>query len=81
MVSQSFKVLQKQIYVRDWGSHPSARTLQTSDEEIGEMMRMVIAHEVGHALGFPHNRQVALHTQLIHIEMGSLRKNLVLQQV
>jgi Zn-dependent peptidase ImmA (M78 family) len=22
---------------------------------MGEMMRFVIAHEVGHALGFPHN--------------------------
>ncbi len=36
-------------------ANPSARTLNTPDEEIGEMMRMVIAHEVGHALGFPHN--------------------------
>jgi hypothetical protein len=36
-------------------SNPSARTLNTSDEEMGEMMQMVIAHEVGHALGFPHN--------------------------
>jgi len=36
-------------------ANPSARTLNTSEEEIGEMMRMVIAHEVGHALGFPHN--------------------------
>ncbi|KFF06532.1 zinc-dependent metalloprotease [Flavobacterium reichenbachii] len=36
-------------------SNPKARTLETSDEEMGEMMRMVIAHEVGHALGFPHN--------------------------
>jgi len=33
----------------------SARTLDTPDEEIGEMMKMVIAHEVGHALGLPHN--------------------------
>jgi hypothetical protein len=36
-------------------ANPSARTLKTSDKEIGEMMRMVIAHEVGHALGLPHN--------------------------
>lgn len=33
----------------------SARTLETPEEEIGEMMRMVISHEVGHALGLPHN--------------------------
>ncbi|MBO3098004.1 zinc-dependent metalloprotease [Gelidibacter pelagius] len=43
-------------YMLETGAaNPSARTLDTSDEEIGEMMRMVIAHEVGHALGFPHN--------------------------
>jgi predicted Zn-dependent protease with MMP-like domain len=36
-------------------ANPTARTLNTSDAEMGEMMRMVIAHEVGHALGFPHN--------------------------
>ena len=43
-------------YMLETGAaNPSARTLDTPDEEIGEMMRMVIAHEVGHALGFPHN--------------------------
>ncbi|WP_158729118.1 MULTISPECIES: zinc-dependent metalloprotease [unclassified Flavobacterium] len=43
-------------YLLETGAaNPSARTLNTSDEEMGEMMRMVIAHEVGHALGFPHN--------------------------
>ena len=43
-------------YLLETGAaNPSARTLNTSQEEIGEMMRMVIAHEVGHALGFPHN--------------------------
>jgi len=36
-------------------SNPYARTLNTSDDEMGEMMQMVIAHEIGHALGFPHN--------------------------
>ena len=43
-------------YLLETGAaNPSARTLDTPAEEIGEMMRMVIAHEVGHALGFPHN--------------------------
>ena len=36
-------------------ANPDARTLETSEAAIGEMMEMVIAHEVGHALGFPHN--------------------------
>ena len=43
-------------YLLETGAaNPSARTLDTKPEEIGEMMRMVIAHEVGHALGLPHN--------------------------
>ena len=43
-------------YLLETGAaNPSARTLNTSDVEMGEMMRFVIAHEVGHALGFPHN--------------------------
>lgn len=43
-------------YLLETGAaNPSARTLDTPDQEIGEMMRMVIAHEIGHALGLPHN--------------------------
>ncbi len=43
-------------YLLETGAaNPSARTLDTPAEEIGEMMRMVIAHEIGHALGLPHN--------------------------
>ena len=43
-------------YMLETGAaNPSARTLNTPDEEIGEMMKMVIAHEVGHTLGLPHN--------------------------
>ncbi|WP_323788910.1 zinc-dependent metalloprotease [Psychroserpens sp.] len=43
-------------YLLETGAaNPSARTLDTPAEEIGEMMKMVIAHEVGHALGLPHN--------------------------
>ena len=39
--------------------NPHARTLNTPEAEIGEMMRMVIAHEVGHALGLPHNMKAS----------------------
>lgn len=39
--------------------NPSARTLNTPEKEIGEMMRMVIAHEIGHALGLPHNMKAS----------------------
>ncbi|MEH6408307.1 MAG: zinc-dependent metalloprotease [Leeuwenhoekiella sp.] len=39
--------------------NPKARTLNTPEDEIGEMMRMVIAHEVGHALGLPHNMKAS----------------------
>ncbi|MCL7752891.1 zinc-dependent metalloprotease [Polaribacter sp. Z022] len=43
-------------YLLETGAaNPSARTLNTPAEEIGEMMRMVISHEIGHALGLPHN--------------------------
>ena len=43
-------------YLLETGAaNPSARTLDTPTEDIGEMMKMVIAHEVGHALGLPHN--------------------------
>jgi hypothetical protein len=36
-------------------ANPSARTLDTPIEDIGEMLRQVIAHEVGHSLGLRHN--------------------------
>ena len=43
-------------YLLETGAaNPSARTLDTPAKDIGEMMKMVIAHEVGHTLGLPHN--------------------------
>ena len=47
-------------YMLETGAaNPSARTLNTPELEIGEMMRRVISHEVGHALGLPHNMKAS----------------------
>jgi hypothetical protein len=59
-------------YLLETGAaNPSARTLNTSDEEIGEMMRMVIAHEVGHALGLPHNMAASFAYPIDSLRSGS----------
>jgi len=36
-------------------ANPAARSLEIPEELMGETMRKVITHEVGHALGLPHN--------------------------
>jgi hypothetical protein len=47
-------------YLLETGAaNPSARTLDTPEKEIGEMMRRVISHEIGHALGLPHNMKAS----------------------
>ena len=47
-------------YLLETGAaNPNARTLDTPAEDIGEMMKMVIAHEIGHALGLPHNMKAS----------------------
>ena len=37
--------------------NPAVQALQVPDEEMGEYIRYVVSHEMGHALGYPHNQK------------------------
>jgi hypothetical protein len=47
--------------LRDWyliqtaAVNPAARKAQFTDEQMGELIRFVSSHEIGHTLGLPHN--------------------------
>lgn len=43
------------LMIETGAANPPARSLNTEESLIGETMRQVIAHEIGHALGLPHN--------------------------
>ncbi|MBZ9629070.1 zinc-dependent metalloprotease [Psychroflexus sp. CAK1W] len=64
-------------YLLETGAaNPKARTLDTPEEEIGEMMRRVISHEVGHALGLPHNMKASSAYPVDSLRSGSFTQKM-----
>ena len=64
-------------YLLETGAaNPKARTLNTSEEEIGEMMRRVISHEIGHALGLPHNMKASAAYSVDSLRSGSFTQKM-----
>ena len=57
-------LLRNWYFVQTAAINPAARSAKIADEIMGQLMRFVSAHEVGHTLGLPHNMgsSVAYHT-------------------
>jgi hypothetical protein len=49
------KLLRNWYFVQTAAVNPKARKVKFSDEVMGELIRFVSSHEVGHTLGLPHN--------------------------
>ena len=48
-------LLRNWYFIQTAAANPEARAVEFDDEVMGELIRFVSAHEVGHTLGLPHN--------------------------
>lgn len=48
-------LLRNWYFVQTAAANPEARSVEFEDDVMGQLIRFVSAHEVGHTLGYPHN--------------------------
>lgn len=68
--SSVLDLLQKWYFVQCGVVDKRAREIHVPDEVLGEMLKLVITHEVGHSLGLEHNFLASSHNSI-----GQLRDN------
>ena len=71
-----FRSYRNRYLLETAAANPLARTLETPEEEIGKMMRRVISHEIGHALGLPHNMKASSAYPVDSLRSGSFTKKM-----
>lgn len=49
------ELLRDWFFVQTAATNPNARHAKFTDEQMGELIRFVSSHEIGHTLGLPHN--------------------------
>jgi hypothetical protein len=49
------EILRDWYFVQTAAANPDARKAKLTDEQMGELIRFVSSHEIGHTLGLPHN--------------------------
>jgi len=49
------KLLRNWFFIQTAAANPDARKVKFSTEQMGQLIRFVASHEVGHTLGLPHN--------------------------